>query len=281
MYGYLKVELLNVGSVFQHSTEVDVSFLMTYYKKQGGFDDFDMDRVFIKNSMGMSDMKLVHDDEKYVSVFGNATLTMINNLKDMPFNRQFLFLEIETTCKNVVVDSKRIVNLNDFNMKKTVSGNTHTFVWKYKAERSLESVLKYMVIPYLLTLVLQLSHTIKAEDSEGGHGTWISVGSTFMLMDVALFFTVPQTNKLTGIEKSLFMSLMMKVFITMFAFYDFDVKISNTIDNFSHHAVDAVLFVLMTMVILAYSGYIYYKSMCGVNNILIPHQSRKKMIEEV
>lgn len=271
MYGCLKVEIINVGSVFKHSTEVDVSILMTYYKKKVEYDDFDMGMVFIKNSMGMSDMKLVHDNEKYKSFFFNVSLTMINNLKDMPFNRQFLFLEIETTCKNVIIESKRIVNLNDFNMKKTVEGNTYTFMWKYKMEHSLESILKYMVIPYLLTLVLQLTHTVKAEDPEGGHGTWVSIGSTFMLTDVALFFTVPQTNKLTGIEKSLFMSLMMKIFITMFAFYDFDVKISNRIDNFSHHSVDAVIFVLMTIFMCAYTGYIYYQSMCGVNNISIPH----------
>ena len=278
MYGCLKVELLNVGNVFQNTTEVDVSFLMTYFKKEGGSDDFDIDRVFIKNSMGMSDMKLVHDDKKYVSVFGNVTLNMINNLKHIPFNRQFIFLEIETTCKNVVVESRRIIKLNDYNMKKTIGGNTHMFVWEYNVGLT-ESLLKYMVIPYLLTLVLQLSHTIKAEDEEGGHGTWISVGSTFMLTDVALFFTVPQTNKLTYIDKSLFLSLLMKIFITMFAFYDFDVKISNKLENFSHHDVDAVLFGLMTMIILIYSSYNYYKSKRGGNNILNLYQSRNKFEE--
>ena len=87
MYGSLKLELLNTGSVFQHSYEIDVSFLMTYYKKEG-VDDFDIDRVFIKNSMTMIDSKLVHDDDKYISVFCHVTLTMLNNLKDMPFNRQ-------------------------------------------------------------------------------------------------------------------------------------------------------------------------------------------------
>ena len=38
MYGCLKVEIINVGSVFKHSTEVDVSFLMTYYKKKVEFE---------------------------------------------------------------------------------------------------------------------------------------------------------------------------------------------------------------------------------------------------
>ena len=270
MYEYLKLEFINVGSMFKNSTEVDVSFLMTYYKKEGGHDDFDMETVFIKNSMGMSDMKLVHDNENYKSFFFNIRLTIINNLKDMPFNRLFLFIEIETTCKNVVIDTKRIVNLNDLNMKKIVKGNTYTFIWKYKMERSLEFVSKYIIIPYLLTLMLQLTHTIKSENPQGGYGTWISTGSTFMLTDVALFFTVPHSNKLTGIEKSLFMSLLMKMFITMFAFYDFDIKISNEIDNFSHHSLDAVIFVFMTILLCAHTSYIYHKSIRGINSILVP-----------
>ncbi len=269
MYNNLKVEVINVGSVFQHSTEVDISFLMTYYKKEGVCDDFDINMVFFKNSMAMSDMKVVHDDVKSVSVFFNATLTMINNLKDMPFNRQFLFFDIHTTCKNVTVDTKRISNLNDFKMKKTIVGDTHTFIWKYKVERSLESVLKYMVIPYILTLVLQLTHAIKAEDEEGGRGTWVSVGSTFMLTDVALFFTVPQTNKLTCIEKCLFLSLLMKVFVTLFAFYNFDEEIASKINNFTHHDVDAVVFSILTIFMFLYTFYLYHQSRCGVNNILV------------
>ena len=109
-----------------------------------------------------------------------------------------------------------------------------------------------MCIPYLTTILLQLSHTIKNDDVSG-YGTWIGISSTFLLTDIALFFTVPETNRFTSVEKSLVLNMVLKILITIFAFYNLDVILGeNTI---GHHQIDAVICIISSFVIIFFSYY--------------------------
>jgi len=277
----LHIELLTIGSVFKNTIFVDVSMNMVYLKKDGL--EFDINSIYLKNSLKMEIKTICNDDEKIVC-FCQTTLKMINNIQDMPFNTQFFLLDIECECQ-VAVCSSRIHEINDSDCDKYNLGGNHIFMWKYSKQVHNSSVLKYMFLPFFLTLVLQLSHIIKGSGDKGNdeiedetkndklnnyldlHGTWVGVASTFLLTDVALFFTVPQSNKLTNIERSIFMNFFMKVFVAMFAFYDFDNKIGH--GDIGHHIVDIVIAIILCIIMCCYCFYIYHKSIIGLDNVFI------------
>lgn len=266
----LHIELLTIGSVFKKTVFVDVSMEMIYLKKDGL--EFDMNSIYFKNALTMEIKSICDDDEKTVC-FCQATLKMINNIQDMPFNTQFFVLDIECECE-VAVCSSRIHEINDIRCDKYKLDGNHIFVWIYSKQIHNSSVLKYMFIPFFLTLTLQLTHVIKGDDDKTDlsdyldrHGTWVGISSTFLLTDVALFFTVPQSNKLTNSERSIFMNFFMKVFIAVFAFYDFDNKIGH--GHRGHHIIDIVIAIILCIIMCFYCFYLYHKSIIGIDNVFI------------
>jgi len=128
-----------------------------------------------------------------------------------------------------------------------------------------------------------------------GKGTWISVAATLMLMDVALFFTFPETNAFTGAEMSLMLNFFLKLFGAIFAFYDYDVGISKLLGGLSgveslttehnknvkdiHKTVDIIQPFLITLVCLGFTAFLYHRARSNIYDIMknITHKKHKKI----
>ena len=180
---------------------------------------------------------------------------LVNNVKYIPFNKQYFVLEIASVEEDddhghgvyfeVTMPEEMESKFHDCSIEFGENGCKR--MWEYTHRKPVESILKYMVVPYLMSIMQQLTHTVKGG---GGKGDWVGICATFMLGDIALFFTIPPTNKLTGLERCLFLNFFVKVFISMFAFYDFDVKVAP--NKKFHPLVDIFVSLLITLVVLLY-----------------------------
>jgi len=265
----LHIEILSIGDFLQHYSEIDVSFIATSYKNN---EILNFNPFFVKNALEM-DIKTISENPCKLIEFYKCKICVLNNIVHLPFNSRFIILEIYSEYP-VSVDSSRIRKIDDLECKKYSRDNLHVFLWKYGKKGSIEPVFKYMLIPYLLTILLQLTHRIKGEDNDiGNMGNWISVSSTFLLTDVALFFTVPTTNVITGIEKSLFLSFFLKSFITLFAFYNLDIILGS--HTCGHHLFDILMFILISIVFFGYSYYLFRKSYLETSSVIVQHMNIK------
>ena len=235
----LVIDILEIGEIYEHTTFVDVSMIITYNKKYCNDNPF-----IILNSL-KTETEVLYDDGVTVSTRNTVNLRVLNETKFIPFNSRYFFLNIRYTQPgNILIRLPE--NLIDSSKKylEHVGENQFVALFENGRKNSVESIFKYMVIPYVLTILQQLVHRIK-KDGEGedgtdnygrnglaGKGTWISVAATLMLMDVALFFTFPETNAFTGAEMSLMLNFFLKLFGAIFAFYDYDVEISKLFGGF-------------------------------------------------
>jgi len=260
----LEIKFLVLGDVSKNTTFVDVSMEILYHKQYN--IEFNIDSFYIKNSLH-TEVKLIEEYENTILFYCESRISIISNISDIPFNNQFLLLDLSHIDFDIIINESRIpqINSNDFKHRENI------FVWKYGKQRNNSSILKYMFIPFFLTLLLQLTHSIKGNNDKSeenfnsyidAHGSWIGIAATFLLADVALFFTVPDSTRLTNIERFLFINFFMKIFVTMFAFYDWDNKIGDGIDeNNGHHDIDYCITAILLIIMTCYS-YVFYERGC-------------------
>jgi len=152
----LHIELLSFGDFLQHYSSIDVSFLATTYKN---IEVLNFDPFFIKNTLDM-DIKNISESPCKLVQFYNCKLCIINNISSLPFNSRFILLEVYSD-NHVSVDSSRITQIDNNECKKYSKDNLHVFLWKYGKKGNVEQVFKYMLMPYLLT-ILQIFITLFA-----------------------------------------------------------------------------------------------------------------------
>jgi len=261
----LHIELLSFGDFLQHYSSIDVSFLATTHKN---IEVLNFDPFFIKNTLDM-DIKNISESPCKLVQFYNCKLCIINNISSLPFNSRFILLEVYSD-NHVSVDSSRITQIDNNECKKYSKDNLHVFLWKYGKKGNVEQVFKYMLMPYLLTILLQLTHRIKG-DNISNLGNWMSVASSFLLTDVALFFTVPTTNVITCIEKYLFLSFGFKIFITLFAFYNLDNLLGDHI--FGHFVFDIMMSILISFLLIFYSYFLFNRSSLETSSVIVQHMN--------
>ena len=262
----LHIELLSFGDFLQHSSYIDVSFLVTTYKNT---EMLNFDTFFIKNTLEI-DVKNISESPCKLVEFYKCKLCVINNISSLPFNSRFILLEVYSN-NHVSVDSSRITQIDNNECKKYSKDNLHVFLWKYGKKGNVEQVFKYMLMPYLLTILLQLTHRIKGEYDIANMGNWISVASSFLLTDVALFFTVPTTNVITCIERYLFLSFCLKIFITLFAFYDLDILLGAHI--FNHFVLDIIMSILISVIFFVYCYFLFCRSSLETSSVIVQHMN--------
>ena len=296
------IDIIEIGEIYEHSTFVDVSMIITYNKKYCNENPF-----ILLNALKI-ESEIFYDDGVTVSSRNTVNLRIINQTKLIPFNSRYFFLNIRYIQPGNI--SIRLPeNMIDSRKKyiEHVGENQFVALLEHGRKTSVESIFKYMIIPYVLTILQQLVHRIK-KDGEGedgtdnygknglaGKGTWISVAATLMLMDVALFFTFPETNAFTGAEMSLMLNFFLKLFGAIFAFYDYDVGISKLFGGLSgvetltteqnknvkdiHKTVDIIQPFLITLVCLGFTAFLYHRARSNIYDIMknITHKKHKKI----
>lgn len=201
-----------MSDIGQYDKTVHVSLIVTCPHDVEG----NKKSIIFKNSKSTAE-KVLHDKNGVQKVKYDMEMYLINNVKYVPFNQQYFVLDIvdeEGDKVNFEVTMPEEIK-NKFELK-SKSAEKHT--WLYIGGRPIESVLKYMVFPYFLTIMLQLVHRVKYE----GRGEWIGICATLILGDIALFFTLPSTNKFTFLERCLFLNLFIKVIISLLIYFGND-----------------------------------------------------------
>lgn len=209
MVSYGKLEILSMSDIGQYDNIVNVSLIVTCPHDVEG----NTKSIIFKNSKSTAE-KVLHDKNGVQKVKYDMEMYLINNVKYVPFNNQYFVLDIvdeEGDRVNFEVTMSEEIK-NRFELK-SKSAEKHT--WLYIGCIRIESVLKYMVLPYCLTILLQLVHRVRYE----GRGEWIGICATLILGDIALFFTLPSTNKFTFLERSLFLNLFFKLIISLLNYF--------------------------------------------------------------
>ena len=271
----IDLEIIHVSEIEEHFITVQISMIMTC--------STDIKILpFFKNSIHTT-ITQIYDEDGIKKLHYDMELYLHNRTEFIPFNRQYFYLDI------IVLDKKKEYKINfsvnlDYSLydrflrcKYILTDDGFIYEWKCNKYRSYkESIFKYMLIPYSLTILQQLTHSIK---KDGGKGDLIGVASTFMLGDIALFFTLPPTPKLTGIEKCLFLNLFLKLYVAIVAFYDFDNKIASP--NGSHSAdVDIYNSLIITIIVFGYYTWLSYScfKIYTENHGKISHRSEIKKL---
>ena len=298
----LIIDILEIGEIYEHTTFVDVSMLITYNKK------YCKDNPFIILNALKIETEVFYDDGVTVSTRNTINLRILNETKLIPFNSRYLFLNVKYNHPgNISIRLPENLVGSGKEYLEHVGENQFVALLEHGRKNSVESIFKYMIIPYVLTILQQLVHRIK-KDGEGedgtdihgrnghaGKGTWISVAATLMLMDVALFFTFPETNAFTGAEMSLMLNFFLKLFGAIFAFYDYDVGISKLFGGFSgdndltkaeeeevgkiHHIVDIIQPFLITLVCLGFTAFLYRRARSSIRDVMNQIIHSKKDVE--
>jgi len=258
----LQLEILSMSEIEQYSLYIRVCLIAT-----STLDVEGNPRNFIFKNATSVTKEVLSTTKGFQKTYYDMEIYLVNNVKYIPFNKQYFVLDIQEV-ENVNEDGFNFsVTMPEEMDRKFEDCSTEVFpngckrTWEYMFCKPIESILKYMVVPYLLTIMQQLTHTVKAR---GGKGDWIGICATFMLGDIALFFTIPTTSKLTGLERCLFLNFFFKFFIAMFAFYDFDVKIAPSPKV--HHLVDVFVTLLVTVIVIGYYFSLAIKSRFRIDN---------------
>ena len=257
----LQLEILSMSDIDQYSLYIRVCLIATCtLDVEGNPKSF-----IFKNSRSVT-KEVLSTTKGFQKTYYDMEIYLVNNVKYIPFNKQYFVLDIQQVVNNedgfnfsVTMPEEIERKFEDYSTEVFPNGCKRT--WEYMFCKPIESILKYMVVPYLLTIMQQLTHTVKAR---GGKGDWIGICATFMLGDIALFFTIPTTSKLTGLERCLFLNFFCKFFIAMFAFYDCDVTIAPSPKV--HHLVDVFVTLLVTMIVIGYYFSLAIKSRFRIDN---------------
>jgi len=260
-----------MGEIQQYDSTTRICLLMTCPQEDVEGKPFS---YIFKNSRSVT-KEVIEDSNGVQTIHYDMEIYIVNNTKYIPFNRKYVVLDLIHGDLGGDVDFS--VEFQPDLQKSFKEGivtyykNECRCEWEYVKGTSKESVLKYMIVPYALTMMQQLTHTVKRND---GYGDWIGICATFMLGDIALFFTIPTTNKLTCLEKSLFLNFFLKFWVAMFAFYDFDNSITmwfvhSMADQKKYHKlVDVFTTVVITILVFGYCSLLRIKANKSESNMI-------------
>jgi hypothetical protein len=273
-----KLKLLATNEIFSETMFIDCSFLLEYiYHKK--YDDKDINFI-IENALEIYSKDLIYkkhiNNNKIKKILSyRVKLKVLNSTRNIPFN--YIYFIINLKLKQQYYDDNtnlKILNISEKNitpytgkLEQTIileNINNISYIWVYNSINT-EHIIKYILIPSILTIIEQLTHQIKTESK----GDWISIISTFILADIALIFTIPETNSFTISEKILYINFCTKIFIGVFAFYDMDITIGDDLfPEIGHHGIDTIIIIIIIFFILFYTIIKYLQSMVLHKNMI-------------
>lgn len=281
----IHLEILSVGDVQKYDLVARVCLVMTCPLDVEG----EAQAFMFKNSRSVV-KEILPSGPGTQCVHYDMELYLVNNTEYIPFNRQYLEIVV---CHPFFEGGVKLTTSLPYGMRDVLTGfeietsdTISSCVWEYINVSPVEHILKYMLVPYLLTIMQQLTHTVKGENGikgGDGKGDWVGICATFMLSDIALFFTIPTTIKMTCLERSLFLNFFLKFIIAMFAFYDFDVDVAHMFssnDNF-HHVVDWFNTGVITISVVSYCTWLWLKSRYREDNRIQRGGNRLQRVKRI
>jgi len=267
-----KIELLSIGGINIDSEFVDCNFTFEYT-----YNDYIEDPIdfMIENCIEVyssSEICSKQYDGKIKKVWRyQAKIKIMNDTEHIPYNNIYLIINMilkNSYCDgaNYIIISKESDAIN-YNYTSKLLKKTYiitptevcsvAYIWIYNLS-NVEHMIKYMLIPTLLTLLLQLTHRIK----EASYGDFVGVAATLLLGDIALLFTIPETNTLIISEKLIYLNFMIKIALGTFAFYDWDVFFGKNYDNgIGHYRIDVVMTTITIIIVVVYTLYTLFHSL--------------------
>jgi len=200
-----------------------------------------------------------------------AKIRVLNNTVNIPYNSVYLLIKMvlkeyycnDTLGNEISIESGKCINNHYRDKLKSnyiiIPKNSCSicYIWTYNFY-NIEHIIKYMIIPTLLTILLQLTHRLKVESKVD----YVSIVATLLLSDIALLFTIPETNTLIASEKIIYINIGIKIFIGMFAFYDLDVEFGeNIFPGLKHHGIDIIINIITIVLILVLILQTLYKAL--------------------
>ena len=268
-----KIELLSIGGINIDSEFVDCNFTFEYT-----YNDYIEDPIdfMIENCIEVyssSEICSKHYDGKIKKVWRyQAKIKIMNDTEHIPYNNVYLIINMilkNSYCEgaNYTVVRSRESDAINYNYTSKLLKKTYiitpdeicsvAYIWIYNLS-NVEHMIKYMLIPTLLTLLLQLTHRIKEES----YGDFVGVAATLLLGDIALLFTIPETNTLIISEKIIYLNFMLKMALGTFAFYDWDVYFGEKYySGIGHYRIDVIMTTITIIIILVYALYTLFHSL--------------------
>lgn len=260
------INLISHSQIFSDSNTTDCNFNFECIHKENE------DIIFtIENCIEMYSCDLICSTplpNNYVRNIWNykGKINILNDTRYIPFNiAQIIFhMKINQSYCNPEIDynikSKYIESRNPdlYIDNYTIINHTSiTYIWTIDLFQQ-EHVWKYMMIPTFLTIMQQIAHLVKNE----GKADWIGIIATFILSDIALIFTLPETNTLIFSEIIIYINLFLKMILGLFSYYDFDIKIGDDlIPSLGHHKLDIIFVFCVAIGIFIIEIIMLWKSM--------------------
>lgn len=172
---------------------------------------------------------------------------MYNNTEKIPYNIGYFYITMKLKsffCHNInkfnIVNDESHREIEIYKSDIIIPINNCgeiTYIWSYDLYSS-EHVMKYMIIPTILTIMMQLVHRTKTESL----ADWIGIVSGFLLSDIALLFTIPETHSLILSEQVVYLNFYFKIALGMFAYYDADTYFGEYVfPGLGHHNIDLII----------------------------------------
>ena len=201
-----------------------------------------------------------------------ATIQIINDLKYIPHNNIYFLIRMilkksyyQKSNENIYI--KSISEINDNYTDSLVENyifsnqldNSITYVWNYETE-STEYIAKYFAIPTLLTFLQQIPQTVQ----NGNSGT----SATTILSDIALLYTIPETNTLILSEKIVYLNLIFKIVLGLFDYYDIGDYLRLTyFSSWGTIALDFIISFSIIIITIFYALYLFSTAIENNNKI--------------
>lgn len=266
------IEILSMGEIYNETKIIDCNFNITCtydYNNEDIYDDKDL--FIIENCIEEYSQELLCScvTENRITKIWNykCRINIYNKTENIPYNHGYFYLKLKlkkSYCNDnnndfVIRDRTGNNNLFKSDAYYVISHNVDgqiTYIWSWDLFNK-EHVWKYMIIPTLLTIIQQLAHTVKIE----GHGGWIGILSGFLLSDIALLFTIPETNNLILSEQIVYINFGFKIVLGLFAFYDLDVYFGEEIfPGLGHHNIDIIFVIITFITIVSWIFWILYNT---------------------
>lgn len=300
----IEINILSMEEITNEKNFIDCNFNLKYTILD--FNEFNIDEsiFMIENCIEEYSCYLIckefnNDSITYVWNY-KCKINIHNNTKYIPYNHCFFYIKLKlkySYCSEyinnyIILDKSdnyikdlqyREINNHTIINKITevpcdnyyiiLSKNAEiTYIWQYDLF-NIEHIWKYFIFPTFLTITQQLVHSVKNE----GKSDWVSIVSGFILSDIALLFTIPETNTLIFSEKILYLNILLKLILGTFAYYDWDVYFGEIVfPNLGHHNIDIILVCVTIFIILFLTFYELYIIFSYYNYINIILEKKRK-----
>lgn len=288
------INLLSISEMSSGTEYIDCNFLFECIYEEHEFSDMSFS---IENCLELYSKEeicsTIIENNKMKKIWNyKAKIRILNYTKHIPYNQIYLVINMvlnDFYCDNnlgydINIVNDKIINNNFSNkliddMYTIISNNqcNVTYIWKYNLF-NFEHIIKYMILPTFLTILLQMTHRLKVDSRVD----YLGIVATFLLSDIALLFTIPDTSSLIASEKLIYLNIFFKIFIGTFAFYDLDITFGEEIFPWlTHHGIDTFIIILFGLIslFLSLSTMFYaFKEHTYVESILKKYEENKEKV---